>query len=211
MTVFDRPTGKTRPLDPCVGGTTASAGNLRMQAIGQDQAPVLAELGGRQAFTPAAETLRLLGDTASRAAAPGGGAELANPAAAGQIALVDLYPDLAAGLSVAELQSVRKTLRVPLVRVEAGRCELDSCSDAAKAHGPLLGAVIVAGVLIDETWLGGQVSAQIFGPGDLLNADRQQDGSLATVHTLLAPAPATLGVLDDHFLFAARRWPPLAA
>jgi CRP-like cAMP-binding protein len=137
--------------------------------------------------------------------------ELADYWPAGKVALVDLHPDLATGLTAVELAGARNGLQVPVVRVPAGRCDLGLCARAAETRGPLLGAVIIEGLLICETWLAGQVSAQIHGPGDLLNADREQDGSLATAHTLLATGEVDLAMLDDCFLAALRRWPQLAA
>lgn len=128
----------------------------------------------------------------------------------GQVALVDLYPDLLGSLNADERHAVRDALRVPLVRVQSGRCELGACAGAAGLRGPILGALVTDGLVIGETRLAGQIAAQIYGPGDLLNAERERSGWLATVHTLVAPAPVTLAVLDDHFLAAIRRWPRMA-
>lgn len=132
------------------------------------------------------------------------------PVRSGTIALADLYPDLATGLSGAELQAVRHALQVPVVRVEAGPCDVATCAEAAEAHG-LLGAVVTDGLLIGRMRLAGHVSAQIYGPGDLLGGDPESDGSLATAQALHAPVPTSLGVLDHRFVDAVRRWPPLPA
>jgi CRP/FNR family transcriptional regulator, cyclic AMP receptor protein len=131
------------------------------------------------------------------------------PVPSGTIALADLYADLATGLTAAELRAARTVLVLPLVRVEHGSCDVRACADAAKAHG-LLGAVVTDGLLIGEMRLAGQVSAQIYGPGDLLNGDDEPDGSLATAQALHAPVPTSLAVLDDRFVSAVSRWPRLA-
>jgi CRP/FNR family transcriptional regulator, cyclic AMP receptor protein len=132
------------------------------------------------------------------------------PVRSGTIALADLYPDLATGLGAAGLQALRNALLLPVVRVQHGPCEVMACADAAEAHG-LLGAVVTDGLLIGEMRLAGHVSAQIYGPGDLLGGDHEPDGSLATVQALHAPVPTSLAVLDDRFVTAMRRWPRLAA
>ncbi|HZO79914.1 MAG TPA: hypothetical protein VFB39_17905 [Solirubrobacteraceae bacterium] len=72
-------------------------------------------------------------------------------------------------------------------------------------------AVLTDGLLIGERRLAGHISAQIYGPGDLLNGDPERDGSLAIVQALHAPIPASLAVLDDRFVAATRQWPRLAA
>jgi CRP-like cAMP-binding protein len=83
-------------------------------------------------------------------------------------------------------------------------------ADAADAHG-LLGAVVTDGLLIGEMRLAGHVSAQIYGPGDLVGGVHEPDGALATAQALHALVPTSLAVLDDRFVAAVGRWPRLAA
>jgi CRP-like cAMP-binding protein len=147
---------------------------------------------------------RALGDTTTE---PNGASQ---PVPVGTIALADLHPDLAAGLSAADLLAVRNAIRLPVVQVRHGRCEVTACARAAGAHG-VLGAVVTAGLLIGEMRLAGDVSAQIYGPGDLLSAEHEPDGMLATEQALHAPVPTSLAVLDDRFVAAMRQWPRLAA
>jgi hypothetical protein len=132
------------------------------------------------------------------------------PVRSGTIALADLHPDFATGLTAAELQASRNALLLRVVRVQPGPFEVAACADAAGAHG-LLGAVVTDGLVIGEMRLAGQVSAQIYGPGDLLNGDQKPDGSLATAQALHAPVPTSLAVLDDRFVAAMGQWPRLAA
>jgi CRP/FNR family cyclic AMP-dependent transcriptional regulator len=132
------------------------------------------------------------------------------PVPCGTIALVDLHPDLATGLSAAELQAVRNALLLPVVGVQHGSCEVTACAEVAEAHG-LLGAVVRDGLLIGEMRLSGHVSARIYGPGDLVSGVYDPDGALATAQTLHALVPTSLAVLDDRFVAAMSRWPRLAA
>lgn len=212
MSVFERPIDETAKLRASAREAALRATKLREQtSLRQDRCEELGDrFAARQARIIAAtvEPSPPLG-TAESPLVPSSERPLAEYAPAGHVALVDLHPDLATGLNAEELQAARNALRVPSVRVQPGRCELDLCAEAVPVQGPLLGAVIVEGLLIGETRLAGQVSAQIHGPGDLLNPNRDRDGSLATVHTLLAAAPATLAILDDRFLAMLPRWPQL--
>jgi hypothetical protein len=213
MTVFERPSDATAELKASAREAALRAAQLRDQSsLRQDRCEELGErFAARQARIIAANVAPSapLGSAAPLSVASSE-EPLAKMAPAGQVALVDLHPDLVTGLETDEVQAARNALRVPVVSVAPGRCELGLCAEAADAHGQPLGAVIVEGLLIGETWLAGQVSAQIHGPGDLLNPNRDQDGSLATIHRLLAPAPAALAILDDRFLAMLRRWPQLA-
>jgi CRP/FNR family cyclic AMP-dependent transcriptional regulator len=132
------------------------------------------------------------------------------PVRCGTIALVDLHPDVAIGLSAAELRILRGGLVLPVVRIQRGPCELAACAAAGAAHG-LLGAVVTEGLLIAEMRLAGHVSAQIYGPEDLVNGDHEPNGSLATAQVLHAPVATSLALLDDRFVAALRQWPRLAA
>jgi CRP/FNR family cyclic AMP-dependent transcriptional regulator len=132
------------------------------------------------------------------------------PVPSGTIAVADLHPDLATGLIGAELQAMRTAFRLPVVRVEQGRCEFTACADAADADA-VLGAVVTDGLLIGEMLLAGHVSAQIYGPGDLFSGAHEPDGALATAQALHALVPTSLALLDDRFLAAMSRWPELAA
>jgi CRP/FNR family transcriptional regulator, cyclic AMP receptor protein len=131
------------------------------------------------------------------------------PIRSGTIAVVDVYRDLATGLSLAELESLRHELLLPVVHAAPGRCELTACAAGAEARG-LLGAVVIAGLIISEVRLAGHVSAQLYGPGDLLGGSREANGSLATTQALQAPVPTSLAILDDRFVTAVSRWPRLA-
>lgn len=126
----------------------------------------------------------------------------------GTIAVADVYRDLATGISAAELEAARHAFLLPVVRVEQA-CEIAAWAEAAEAHG-LLGAVVIDGLLVGEMRLAGHVSAQIYGPGDVLTSDHEPNGSLTTTQALHAPVPTSLAVLDERFVVAMRRWPRLA-
>ena len=132
------------------------------------------------------------------------------PVNAGKIALTELYPDWAAGLSFGDREAVRETVLLPVVRVDPGPCDGAAWAESAETRA-LLGGVVIEGLLIAEMWLAGQAAAQIYGPGDALRLEHEPHGSLATEHALHTPVPTSLALLDHRFLASLGRWPRLSA
>lgn len=213
MTIVDRPSDESKEFRADAAEAALRARKLRVPAaFRQDRCAESADRFGSRQLASAdrsGEIAQVLGPPL-RIHRSGDGAKLAEHAPAGQIPLLDLNPDLVETLSPSELQAVRRAWRVPLVSVQRGWCDLDHCSAVEEPHGQLLGAVVVEGLLIGETRLADQVSAQLFGPGDLLNACPEPDSSVAEVHALFATAPTLLALLDDRYLAATRHWPRLA-
>lgn len=81
---------------------------------------------------------------------------------------------------------------------------------AAGAPAPF-GVLVVGGTLLHELGLAGRAHAQLYGAGDLLRPWRQADSELSCPSTWTALGSATVAVLDDRYILAARRWPGLIA
>jgi CRP/FNR family cyclic AMP-dependent transcriptional regulator len=152
----------------------------------------------------AARSLRSVGEATPEIDGSG------QPVQAGTIALLNLYSEWATGLNARELEAVRRTLLLPVVRVAPGYCDVKACAAAGEAQG-VFGVVVIDGLLIGEMWLAGQAAAQIYGPGDVLRLDDEVHGSLATARALHTPVVTSLALLDRRFLAAMGRWPRLAA
>lgn len=130
---------------------------------------------------------------------------------AGDVALLDMQPDLAGDLSPDERLAVRNALVVPGIEVEQGTWDPTACIEDERVVGPVLGVQVLSGVLVREVLLGARPSAQIYGPGDLMNVhDGRGEQSLPVISTVSVFEPAVLAVLDDRLLIAAHRWPRLA-
>lgn len=130
---------------------------------------------------------------------------------AGDIALLDIHPDLAGDLSPQQRLAVRNALTVPAIEVERGTWHPAACTEDERIVGPVLGVQVLSGVLVHEVLLGARASAQIFGPGDLMKVhDGRGEQSLPVISTVSVFEPAVLAVLDDRLLSAAQRWPRLA-
>lgn len=137
-------------------------------------------------------------------------AGLAQCAPAGNVALLSTLPDLARDLGPRERETAQRGLVVPAVTVRAGQCSLETCADAVATVGPVLALLVTDGLLIGELRIGRNTSAQIYGPGDVLDGQPAvEDGSLPVTRLVTVPKSATLAILDDRALVAMRRWPRL--
>jgi hypothetical protein len=114
------------------------------------------------------------------------------------VRLLDLEPDLAAGLSQAErADAARLVLRA--LRVAPGHWSPpDALRDA-------MGMVVVSGQLIRSGRTFARRDVQLLGPGDVAECRVLSDSR----GEWRALGWAQLGVLDDRFVLAARRWPAL--
>src|SRR5687768_7400518 len=78
------------------------------------------------------------------------------------IALLDADPDLASGLSSADLVAARRHVRTATVSVPRGTW------DGEDAQRPDLGFLVLRGLLIREVNVGDRVRGELIGPGDVL-------------------------------------------
>jgi CRP-like cAMP-binding protein len=125
------------------------------------------------------------------------------------LALLEADPDLAAGLHGEELDSARAAVVVPRLRIPAGPW----APELAEVPGPTAVALIVVdGLLRREVVLAGRRTAELFGPGDVVDpfAPAATEALVPLEVDWEAESPVTLAVLDMRFVAAARRWPALA-
>lgn len=128
----------------------------------------------------------------------------------GSVALLEVNPDLAADLAPDEMRLARGALVVPAVRIQGGRLDCEACANDERVVGSLIGLLVIDGVVVREVMLGRSVSAQLCGPGDLLDLGSARDQRcLPALATVSVPGTAVLGLLDDRVLAASRRWPRL--
>lgn len=129
---------------------------------------------------------------------------------AGSVALLEINPDLAADLTPDEVRLALDALVVPTVRIQGGQLDSAVCADDGRVIGSLIGLLVIDGVAVREMKLGPHVSAQLCGPGDLLELRSTRDRRcLPAVATVSVPGTIVLALLDDRILAASRRWPRL--
>jgi hypothetical protein len=114
------------------------------------------------------------------------------------VRLLDADPDLATGLPDAE-RAQGPAVVVPGIRVARG-----PWAPPERLH-TAIGIVALEGLLVATGHTYGRDDVRLVGPGDTLDARLLADPNVAW----RALAPAHLAVLDERFVFAARRWPAL--
>jgi CRP/FNR family transcriptional regulator, cyclic AMP receptor protein len=123
---------------------------------------------------------------------------------------VEINPDLAGDLTSDEMQLALGALVVPVIRIQGGRLDSETCANDDRVTGSLIGLLLIDGVVVREIMLGPYVSAQLCGPGDLLELRNPRDQRcLPALATMSVPGTAVLALLDDRVLAASRRWPRL--
>jgi CRP/FNR family transcriptional regulator, cyclic AMP receptor protein len=123
--------------------------------------------------------------------------------------VLELDPDLGAGVQPEDWEAARQACRGDLLSVPQGRWRLP---EAAGDRDDILGLVIVEGLLCREVSLQGRHMLELLGRGDVLQlpvlASRPGLGGRIE---LTAVTDVGLVVLGKSFIHAAARWPSLLA
>jgi CRP-like cAMP-binding protein len=115
------------------------------------------------------------------------------------VRLLEVEPELAAGLSPAQFAKARDVLVVPRVHMAAGPWE------SPGAAAGQIGALLLSGVVIRTATVFARPSVQAFGAGDMIDARLLADA--ASEWRVLEAGHAAL--LDDRLHTAAAVWPAL--
>jgi CRP/FNR family cyclic AMP-dependent transcriptional regulator len=124
------------------------------------------------------------------------------------VSLLHADPDLAAGLSPAELEQARRVLIAPALSVHVGPWQPGSPSPTTARS---LGVIVIEGALVRTTRLDGRSTAHLFGEGDLLRpwADSDAVSPLPMRVGWTALKPTAMAMLDPRLTVLMARWPPL--
>lgn len=118
--------------------------------------------------------------------------------------LLGVVPQLGDFLEPAHVKAARWALRVPVIELPAGPLDREGL-----VAGGGFGAVVLSGLLMRHLDIGGHPALDLHGPGDLIGVRSVADTLLPAGDSWIATVPTRLGVLDDRFLMAVRRWPRL--
>lgn len=123
------------------------------------------------------------------------------------IRLAQLDADLY-GVVPPEQRTVADRLAVATsYRIEPGRWEDGAAMTALQRCGS---AIVVRGLLVQDTALGGRTSSQLLGPGSVLACDENSVTSLSSeVRWTAGGEGAIVAVLDERFTRACELWPRL--
>jgi CRP/FNR family transcriptional regulator, cyclic AMP receptor protein len=122
--------------------------------------------------------------------------------------VLDLDPDLGAGISEEDWEDAREACRGDVVRVPGGRWH---SSRIDRGRDDLVGALILHGVLCREVSLRDRCMLELLGPGDVLQPPVDDGPRLGGGVELTAVSDLLLVVLGQAFIRAAARWPSLVA
>jgi len=138
---------------------------------------------------------------------PGDRAEHKRPA----VALLDVDPDLAAGLDGTELQAARRLAVAATMDVNTAGWDLEELRRTATDGW--LGLFIVHGLMIRRVTVGKRAACELFGPGDLIRP-WDTDGEYAPLPITVdwkVLKPTRLAVLDTAFALRTARWPRITS
>ncbi len=123
--------------------------------------------------------------------------------------VLDLDPDLGAGIGEEDWEAARAAGRGRLVRLGRGRWPFPA---TAGERDDLVGLVVVEGVVAREVALGDRFMLELLGPRDVLQLPVVLGRPrLSDTLRLTVVSETSLLVLDKSFIGAAGRWPCLLA
>lgn len=123
--------------------------------------------------------------------------------------VLELDPDLGAGLPVGEWDAARNVARGPLITLARG--SWDIAADGAE-HDVVAGFLLGSGVVARELTLGGRHLIELLGPGDVIQVPGSGEASWplrGATHTVIGEAQALS--LSGGFMRSTIRWPSLLA
>ena len=123
------------------------------------------------------------------------------------VSLLSAVPEMRAAVPEEERQLAERVLVAPVVSARD-----ENLAEVLASVSGAFDFLIVEGMVLKETSLGGRSALEVLGPADVLapplTAVRQiESRAISRYH---AHGPVTLAALEAHFRQAARRWPALA-
>ena len=116
-------------------------------------------------------------------------------------------PEFGQAIAGEQLDAARRAVVVPRVAVAPGPW---SPPDRSAFPAPVSGAVVLEGALMRNAALGGRLSTQLLGPGDVFDPWAATGELLPCDAAWAGHEASTIAVLDARFALAACRWPSLA-
>lgn len=120
-----------------------------------------------------------------------------------RVALLDVDPDLGAGLSPSERAEAGRAVSAALHRLAPGPW----IPGPEHLAGP---ALVVSGLLTRETALGRAPASELLGPGDVLCLRGRANELLDAKTSWTVTMPSRIVVLDGTWAASSRRWPAIA-
>lgn len=125
------------------------------------------------------------------------------------VSIIDLDPELAAGLDDESLALARR--HVAAVPITLGAGVMDTSSPNGDHPAPSLGLYLIDGLVARDVVLAGRVTTELLGAGDVVRPwdDEFQLEALPGSITWWVVEPARAVMLDRRFAAVAGRWPQM--
>ena len=125
------------------------------------------------------------------------------------ISLLDVEPELGEGLNPQEREMAGRVLAVPTRALAPGPWDP---SGGPAGVVPVVGLLVVEGILTRDVIFAGRTTTELLGAGDLLRPwdDDVQVDALPFTASWHVHEAVQLAVLDTRVAMAAGRWPPIA-
>ena len=122
------------------------------------------------------------------------------------VRLLEVDPDLGAGLAPDALAEARGRIVAPLLHVEAGDLDVEAALPGRDGH---LGVLVVDGLLTRDVVIGETTCAELVGPGDLLRPwdDPAAGGPIPSQVEWHVLAPSKLAMLNRDVAVEVGAWP----
>jgi CRP-like cAMP-binding protein len=126
------------------------------------------------------------------------------------VAVLEVDPELAAGLDGAQLAPARREALAPLLTLEAGPWSWEPGEGDLATH---LGLLVLDGVVTRMQAVGNLRFTELLGSGDILRPwiSGGHATAAADVSSWRVIVPARVAVLDQDFAWRVRRWPQIPA
>jgi CRP/FNR family transcriptional regulator, cyclic AMP receptor protein len=125
------------------------------------------------------------------------------------ISLLEVDPELGEGLNPQERAAAERVLCVPMRALETGNWDPHAEFDEIR---PVVGVMIVDGLLTRDVVFAGRTTTELLGGGDLLRPwdDDVQFDPLPFSASWQVHSPSRIAILDTRVAMAAGRWPAIA-
>jgi CRP-like cAMP-binding protein len=124
-----------------------------------------------------------------------------------RLCLLDVLPGIAEAVDPDARDVLRRALVRRTFRADEGPWDPEGPTRSAGAFA----IVVLDGVLLRDSRLGGRHHTEVFGPGDVVTPWIDPMSLVPLQTAWRALSTATLAVLDEVFLTASRRWPAMSA
>ena len=122
------------------------------------------------------------------------------------VPVLDADPELAERLPREELEAARQALHAHVITVEPGPWDPDKT--IGRPDQPVLGLLVLEGLVTRQVGIGGRPTTELLGHGDLLRPwDDDSDVGIPLKVHWQALQRTRLAVLDQRFIIHTARWP----